>query len=57
MFRIKLFQTLASLVHIIKMESSTSNAIYSTVVVYIKVFWGLCFKKFVYCVCGSECNM
>jgi len=53
------FQTLASLVHIliIKMESSTSNAIYSIDVVYIKVFWGLCVKMLVYCVCGSECNM
>jgi hypothetical protein len=49
-FRIKLFQTPASLVHISKMQSSTSSAIYSTVVIYIKVFFGVSVLKKLYIV-------
>ena len=44
-FRIRLFQVLASLAHIIKMASGASKAIYSTTFIYINVFWGISFKK------------
>ena len=45
MIVITLFKAPANLAHTIKMASSLNKTIYSTTVVYINGFGGLCFKK------------